>query len=54
MTVKEFRNKTTKALKSKKPLIVMGRIKKKLEKEGVKEEEVLEDFEEFRKDRRRR
>lgn len=79
MTVKEFRDKATKALKSKEPLIIMRRgeiagiffpvpletipfefkkdlfltltesIKKKLEAKGVKEDEVLEDFEKFRK-----
>lgn len=84
MTVKEFRDKATKALKSKEPLIIMRRgevagiffpvplqtvpfefkkdlflaltdsIKKRLKAEGVKEEEVLEDFEKFRKARRRR
>lgn len=84
MTVKEFRDKATKALKSKEPLIIMRRgeiagiffpvpldtipfefkkdlfltltesIRKRLEAKGIKEEEVLEDFEEFRKARRRR
>lgn len=84
MTVKEFRDKATKALKSKEPLIIMRRgeiagiffpvpltaipfefkkdlfliltdsIKKRLEVKGVKEEEILEDFEKFRKTRRRR
>jgi hypothetical protein len=84
MTVKEFRDKATKALKSKEPLIIMRRgevagiffpapleavpfefkkdlfitltesIKKRLASKGIKEEEVLEDFERFRKARRRR
>ncbi len=84
ITVKEFRDKATKALKSKEPLVIMRRgevagiffpvpletipfefkkdlfltltesIKKRLEAKGVKEEEVLEDFEKFRKTRRRR
>lgn len=84
MTVKEFRDKATKALKSKEPLIIMRRgevagiffpvpldtipfefkkdlfltltesIRKRLEAKGIKEEGVLEDFEEFRKARRRR
>jgi len=84
MTVKEFRDKATKALKSKEPLIIMRRgevagiffpvpletipfefkkelfvtltesIKERLEAKGVTEEEVLEDFEKFRKTRRRR
>jgi len=84
MTVKEFRDKATKALKSKEPLIIMRRgeiagiffpvpletipfefkkdlfltltesIKKKIEAKGVKEDEVLEDFEKFRKAHRRR
>lgn len=84
ITVKEFRDKATKALKSKEPLIIMRRgevagiffpvpleevpfeikkdlfisltesIKKSLAQKGVKEEEVLEDFEEFRKARSRR
>jgi hypothetical protein len=84
MTVREFRDKATKALKSKEPLIIMRRgeiagiffpvplesipfefkkdlfmtltesIKKKLEVKGVKEEDVLEDFEKLRKTRRRR
>jgi len=84
MTVKEFRDQATKALKSKEPLIIMRRgevagiffpvpleaipfefkkdlfvtltdsIKKRLESKGVKEEEILEDFEKFRKARRRR
>ena len=75
MTVKEFRDKATKALKSKEPLIIMMRgevagiffpmpsetipfefkkdiflsltesIKKNLEITGIKEEDVLEDFE---------
>lgn len=84
MTVKEFRDKATKALKTKEPLIIMRRgeiagiffpvpldtipfefkkdlfltltesIRKRLEAKGIKEEGVLEDFEEFRKARRRR
>jgi hypothetical protein len=84
MTVKEFRDKATRALKSKEPLIIMRRgevagiffpvpletipfefkkdlfmtltdsIKQRLKEQGVKEEEVLEDFEKFRKARRRR
>lgn len=84
MTVKEFRDKATKALKSKEPLIIMRRgavagiffpapleavpfelkkdlfvtltesIKKRLESKGIKEEDVLEDFERHRKARRRR
>lgn len=84
MTVKEFRDKATKALKSKEPLIIMRRgevagiffpvpletvpfefkkdlfltltdsIRKRLESKGIKEEEVLEDFEKYRKARRRR
>lgn len=84
MTVKEFRDKATRALKSKEPLIIMRRgevagiffpvpletipfefkkdlfmtltdsIKQRLEEQGVEEEEVLEDFEKFRKARRRR
>lgn len=84
MTVKEFRDKATKALKSKEPLIIMRRgevagiffpvpldtipfefkkdlfltltesIRRRLEVKGIKEEEVLDDFEEFRKARRRR
>lgn len=84
MTVKEFRDKATKALKTKEPLIIMRRgevagiffpvpldtipfelkkdlfltltesIRKRLEVKGIKEEEVLDDFEEFRKARRRR
>ncbi|GBE00871.1 hypothetical protein BMS3Abin08_00294 [bacterium BMS3Abin08] len=84
MSVKEFRDKATKALKSKEPLIIMRRgeiagiffpvpletipfefrkdlfltltesIKRRLEEKGIKEEEVLGDFEEFRKTRRRR
>ncbi|MFZ6016753.1 MAG: hypothetical protein ACOYU0_03900 [Nitrospirota bacterium] len=79
MTVKEFRDKATKALKSKEPLIIMRRrevagiffpvpletvpfefrkdlfltltdsIRKRLEAKGIKEEEVLEDFEKFKK-----
>lgn len=84
MTIKEFRDTATKALKSKEPLIIMRRqevagiffpvpletvpfefkkdlfitltesIKKKLAAQGVKEDEVLEDFERARKARRRR
>jgi hypothetical protein len=84
MSVKEFRDSATKALKSKEPLLIMRRgevagiffptplesvpfefrkevfimltdsIKKKLLLKGVKEEEVLEDFERHRKTRRRR
>lgn len=84
MSVKEFRDKATKALKSKEPLIIMRRreiagiffpvpletvpfeikkdlfmtltdsIKRMLEEKGIKEEEVIEDFERFRKARRRR
>ena len=84
LSVKEFRDSATKALKSKEPLIIMRRgevagiffptplgsipfefkkdifitltdsIKKKLQAQGVKEEEVLEDFEKHRKTRRRR
>ena len=84
LSVKEFRDSATKALKSKEPLIIMRRgevagiffptplesipfefkkdifitltdsIKKKLQAQGVKEKEVLEDFERHRKTRRRR
>jgi len=84
LSVKEFRDSATKALKSKEPLIIMRRgeiagiffptplesvpfefkkeifisltesIKKKLQAQGVKEEEILEDFERHRKTRRRR
>ena len=84
LSVIEFRDSATKALKSKEPLIIMRRgevagiffqtplesipfefkkdifitltdsIKKKLQAQGVKEEEVLEDFERHRKTRRRR
>jgi hypothetical protein len=84
LSVKEFRDSATKALKSKEPLLIMRRgevagiffptplksipfefkkdifttltdsIKKKLHTQGVKEEEVLEDFERHRKSRRRR
>ena len=84
LSVKEFRDSATKALKSKEPLLIMRRkevagiffptplesipfefkkdifvtltdsIKKKLQAQGVKEEEVLEDFERHRKTRRRR
>lgn len=83
-SVKEFRDKATKALKSREPVLIMRRgevagiyfptpleavpfefrkdiflsltnaIKKDLARKGVKEEEVLEDFEQFRKTRRRR
>ena len=84
LSVKEFRDSATKALKSKEPLIIMRRgeisgiffptplesvpfefkrdvfvsltesIRKKLKTQGIKEEEVLEDFERHRKTRRRR
>jgi hypothetical protein len=84
LSVKEFRDSATKALKSKEPLIIMRRgevagiffptpldsipfefkkdifisltesIRKKLKLQGVKEEEILEDFEKHRKSRRRR
>ena len=84
LSVKEFRDSATKALKSKEPLIIMRRgevagiffptpldsipfefkkdifisltesIRKKLRVQGVKEEEILEDFEKHRKTRRRR
>jgi len=84
LSVKEFRDSASRALKSKEPLIIMRRgevagiffptplesipfefkkdifitltdsIKKKLQAQGVKEEEVLEDFERHRKTRRRR
>jgi hypothetical protein len=84
MTVKEFRDHATKALKSKEPLIILRRgevagiffpmpldtipfelrkdvfisltdsIKKRLSDQGVTEDEVLEDFDEHRKTRRRR
>lgn len=84
MSVKEFRDSATKALKSKEPLLIMRRgevagiffptpleavplefkrdifinltdsIRKKLLAQGVKEEEVLADFEGHRKARRRR
>lgn len=84
LSVKEFRDSATKALKTKEPLIIMRRgeiagiffptplesvpfefkkdifvsltqsIKKKLQLQGVKEEEILEDFERHRKTRRRR
>lgn len=84
ITVKEFRDNATKALKSKDPLIIMRRgevagiflptpwetipiefrkeifvklvdlIKKDLEAKGIAEEEVLRDFEFYRKTRRRR
>jgi len=84
MSVKEFRDSATKALKSKEPLLIMRHgevagiffptplesvpfefkkdvfvmltdsIKKKLREKGVKEEEILADFEKHRKARRRR
>ncbi len=84
LSVKEFRDSATKALKSKEPLLIMRRgevagiffpapldsipfelkkdifvsltdsIKKKLQDQGAKEEEILEDFEKHRKTRRRR
>lgn len=84
LSVREFRDKATKALKSKEPLIIMRRgemagiffptpleeiplefkrdifvsltnsIKKDLEKKGIEEEEVLEDFERSQKARGRR
>lgn len=84
LSVKEFRDSATKALKSKEPLIIMRRgevagiffptplesipfefkkdifisltdsIKRNLKAQGIKEEEVLEDFERHRKTRRRR
>jgi hypothetical protein len=84
LSVKEFRDTATKAMKSKEPLIIMRRgevagiffptplesvpfefkkdifisltdsIKKKLKEKGVKEGEILEDFERHRKARRRR
>lgn len=84
MTVKQFRDSATKALKSKEPLIIMRRqevagiffpvpletvpfelkkdlfmiltesIKKKLAAQGIREEEILDDFERVRKTRRRR
>lgn len=83
MSVKEFRDSATKALRSKEPLLIMRRgevagiffptplesfplemkkdifvaltdsIRKKLTDQGVKEGEVLEDFERHRKPRRR-
>lgn len=82
LTVKEFRDSATKALKSKEPIIIMRRgdmagiffptpldafpfelkkdifqaitesIKKKLNARGVREEDILEDFERHRKARR--
>ncbi len=82
ISVKEFRDSATKALKSKEPLIIMRRgevagiffptplesvhfefkkdifisltesIKKKLQAKGMKEEEILEYFEKYRKDSR--
>ncbi|MBI5196691.1 MAG: hypothetical protein HZA10_10280 [Nitrospirae bacterium] len=84
LSVKQFRDSATKALRSKEPLIIMRRgevagiffptpleaipfefkkdifialtesIKKKLHAKGVKEEDILEDFERHRKTRRRR
>lgn len=84
LSVKEFRDTATKALKTKEPIIIMRRgevagiffptplgsvpfefkkdifisltesIKKKLKAKGVKEEEILEDFERHRKTCRRR
>lgn len=84
LSVKEFRDTATRALKSKEPLIIMRRgevagiffptplesipfefkkdifinltesIKKRLKVRGIKEEEILEDFERYRKTRRRR
>ncbi|MDP2166731.1 MAG: hypothetical protein Q8J64_00175 [Thermodesulfovibrionales bacterium] len=84
LSIKEFRDKATKALRSKEPLLIMRRgevagiyfpvplgeapvelkrdvfrslteaIKKGLSKRGVREKEILEDFEGFRKARRRR
>ena len=78
LSVKEFRDSATKALRSKEPLIIMRRgevagiffpiplesipfefkkdifvmltesIKKKLQTQGVREEEILEDFEKHR------
>jgi hypothetical protein len=84
LSVKEFRDSATKALKSKEPLIIMRRgevagiffptplesipfefkkdifisltesIKKRLNAQGVQEQDILEDFERNRKTRRRR
>ena len=84
ISVKEFRDNATKALKSKEPLIILRRgevagiffptpleaipfelkrdvfieltnsIKNRLHDQGVTEEEVLADFEEHKKTRRRR
>lgn len=84
MTVRQFRDKATKALKSKEPLLILRRseiagiffplpsqafpfeikkdlfltltesIKKRLKLKGVREEDILEDFEKFRKARRGR
>ena len=84
ITVKEFSDKATKALKSKEPLLIMRRgevagiffpvplstipfefkkdlfisltdsIKKSIKAKDISEEDVLEDFEKFRKTRRRR
>jgi hypothetical protein len=84
LSVKEFRDNATKALRSKDPIIIMRRgevagiflptplesipfefkkdifvsltesIQRKLKKQGIKEEEILDDFEKHRKTRRRR
>ncbi len=84
LSVKEFRDSATKALKSKEPLIIMRRgevagiffptplesipfefkkdifisltesIKKRLNAQGVQEQDILEDFERDRKTRSRR
>lgn len=84
LSVREFRDNATKALRSKEPILIMRRgevagvffptpledvplefkkdiflsltdsIKKRLQKRGVAEEEILEDFEAHRKARRRR
>lgn len=84
LSVKEFRDSATKALKSKEPLIIMRRgevagiffptplesipfefkkdifisltesIKKRLNVQGVQEQDILEDFERNRKTRSRR
>ncbi len=84
MTVKEFRDHASKAMKSKEPLIILRRgevagiffpmpldtipfdlrkdvfvsltdsIKKRLNDQGVTEDEILDDFEILRKSRRRR
>lgn len=83
LSVKEFRDSATKALKSKEPLIIMRRgevagiyfpvplgsvpfelkkdifisltasIKKRLEAQGIKEKDILDDFEKHRKTHRR-